>query len=178
VVRMTNWQPILKGSLIRLRPLVDSDYDALHAAASDPLIWEQHPDRERYKHERFQIYFRSGIESKGALVVIDPRTDAIIGSSRFADHDPAASTVEVGYTFLTRDYWGKGYNHELKKLMLDYAFEIVDAVLFFVGDTNFRSQAAMKKVGAVEIRRENTPRAAGAQTSSVVFEIKKSTRQS
>lgn len=37
-------QPTLIGSTITLRPLREADFDALHAAASDPLIWEQHPD--------------------------------------------------------------------------------------------------------------------------------------
>jgi RimJ/RimL family protein N-acetyltransferase len=36
-------QPTLKGALLVLRPLRPEDFDALYAVASDPLIWEQHP---------------------------------------------------------------------------------------------------------------------------------------
>jgi RimJ/RimL family protein N-acetyltransferase len=153
--------------------MVEADYEPLFAAASDPLIWAQHPDHLRYTRERFDVYFRGGIESRGALVVADQRTGAIIGSSRYAGHDPALSTVEVGWTFLTRPFWGGGTNRELKTLMLDHAFAVVDGVLFFVGDTNIRSQRAMKKIGGVEIRRETVAeRNSGA--TSVVFLIAKS----
>ncbi|MBV9075484.1 MAG: hypothetical protein JOZ10_17800 [Acidobacteria bacterium] len=41
-------QPTLLGELLELRPLLPEDSDALFAAASDPLIWEQHPESDRY----------------------------------------------------------------------------------------------------------------------------------
>src|SRR5436305_6751870 len=41
-------QPTLRGDLLELRPLRPADFDALFDAASDPLIWEQHPESDRY----------------------------------------------------------------------------------------------------------------------------------
>jgi RimJ/RimL family protein N-acetyltransferase len=146
-----NWQPTLTGSSLLLRPLVEEDFDALFEAASDPLIWEQHPDRERYTLERFKIYFRSGIESKGALAVCDLKTGQIIGSSRFTDHNPEKSFVAIGYSFLKRSYWGGKFNLEMKTLMLDYAFRFVKSVYFVVGKSNFRSQQAMAKIGGIVV---------------------------
>ena len=148
---MMNWQPVLIGSKIRLRPLLISDFDELFAAASDPFIWEQHPDRERYRLEKFQVYFDSAIESRGALVVIDQATKEIIGSSRFLNHSQKSSSIEIGYTFLTRNYWGSSINREMKALMFDYAFRSVENVYFVVGRNNFRSQKAMAKLGAVQV---------------------------
>jgi len=142
------WQPELRGRDLYLRPLTVSDFDALFAAASDPLIWELHPDRERYQRERFEVYFQSGLDSGGALAVIAQESGKIIGSSRFTGHHPPTSSIEVGYTFLTRDYWGGRYNAELKRLMLDHAFQFVERVYFVVGRENFRSQAALAKIGA------------------------------
>ena len=144
------WQPTLTGSRILLRPLAQTDFEVLYSAASEPLIWEQHPDRYRYKREGFQAYFQSGLESKGALVVIDLQSGEMIGSSRFRDHKVQESSIEIGYTFLTRQYWGKGYNEELKRLMLDHAFQFVDTVFFVVGLDNHRSRRALLKIGAVE----------------------------
>jgi len=146
-----NRQPVLVGKTIRVRPLLESDFDELLAAASDPLIWEQHPDRERYGRERFSVYFRSGIESGGALAVLDIKSGKIIGSSRFTDFDPAKSLVAVGFTFLTRDNWGGSRNLELKTLMLDHAFQFVETVVFVVGEKNFRSRRALEKIGAVSV---------------------------
>ena len=64
-------QPTLKGELIDLRPLRPGDFEDLFSAASDPLIWEQHPEFDRYKREVFQTFFDGGLESKGAFAIID-----------------------------------------------------------------------------------------------------------
>ena len=56
--------------------------NALHRAASDPLIWEQHPEPDRYERDIFQRYFDGAMASKGALAIIDRRSGRIIGSSR------------------------------------------------------------------------------------------------
>src|SRR5438105_11841844 len=124
-----NLQPILTGKLLELRPLKPEDFDALFAAASDPLIWEQHPEPDRYKREVFRFFFDSAIESRGAFVVIDRKTEKIIGSSRYHDLKPEESEVEIGYTFLERAYWGGEYNAEMKRLMLDHAFKFVERVV-------------------------------------------------
>ena len=64
-------QPTLKGELIELRPLRQQDFDALFSAASDPKIWEQHPESDRYQREVFQRFFDGAFESKGAFAIIE-----------------------------------------------------------------------------------------------------------
>jgi RimJ/RimL family protein N-acetyltransferase len=167
------WQSTLNGPRLLLRPLKENDFEPLFLAASDPLIWEQHPDRERYTRTRFEIYFRSGMDSRGAFAIHDRPTGALIGSSRFSDHDPARSRVEIGYTFLTRAYWGKGYNAELKRLMLAHAFEHVTEALFVVGRNNLRSRGAMEKNGGLLVANAADVPARVDLTTSVVFRIRK-----
>lgn len=142
-------QPNLKGEVIELRPLAPEDWNDLFAVASDPLIWEQHPESDRYKEEVFKVFFREALESGGAFVVIDKKNQQIIGSTRYYGYDPEKSEVEIGWTFLTRKYWGGRYNREMKKLMLAHAFKFVENVVFFVGEKNLRSQKAMEKIGAI-----------------------------
>jgi RimJ/RimL family protein N-acetyltransferase len=144
-------QPHLKGKLIELRPLTSEDWDNLFAVASDPLIWEQHPESDRYKEDVFKVFFREALESGGAFVVIDAKTQQIIGSTRFYGYDPQKSEIEIGWTFLARKYWGGEYNAEMKRLLLDHAFRFVESVVFLVGEKNFRSQKAMEKIGATKI---------------------------
>src|ERR1041384_4384369 len=115
-------QPHLKGELIELQPLTPEDWDDLFAVASDPLIWEQHPESDRYKEEVFRSFFRKAMESRGAFVILDAKDGRVIGSSRYHGYDPEKSEVEIGWTFLARKYWGGLYNRELKQLMLDHAF--------------------------------------------------------
>jgi RimJ/RimL family protein N-acetyltransferase len=146
-----NLQPRLTGKLVRLRPLEPADFDALFDVASDPLIWEQHPERDRYREPVFRRFFRGALDSRGALAVLDADGGRLIGSSRFNDYDETAREVEIGWTFLARRYWGGRYNGEMKRLMLDHAFEWVDRVLFVIGVQNFRSQKAIEKMGAVRL---------------------------
>jgi RimJ/RimL family protein N-acetyltransferase len=142
-------QPHPKGELIELRPLTPEDWQNLFAVASDPLIWEHHPESDRYKEEVFKVFFREALESGGAFVVIDKQSQQIIGSTRYYGYDPEKSEIEIGWTFLARKYWGGRYNREMKQLLLNHAFKFVDSVVFFVGEKNFRSQRAMEKIGAI-----------------------------
>src|SRR5204863_6082489 len=93
-------QPTLRGTLVELRPLRPEDFDALYAVASDPLIWEQHPAKDRYKLDVFQGFFREALASGGALVALDAADGRVIGSSRFYGYDEAKSEIEIGWTFL------------------------------------------------------------------------------
>jgi N-acetyltransferase len=166
-----SWQPTLRGGRILLRPLVPDDWTALFAVASDPLIWEQHPNHDRWQEPVFREFFAGALASGGALVAIDQATNAVIGSSRYAGHKPADSEVEIGWTFLARAYWGHGTNHEMKRLMLAHAFTIVDRVVFLIGPDNTRSRMAIERIGAVQIAdRVNT-----VGKRAVVYEITRET---
>jgi squalene synthase HpnC len=144
-------QPVLQGELLQLRPLRPEDFDNLYAVASDPLIWEQHPAKDRYKEEVFRKLFRESVESGGALIAIDAKSGQIIGSSRFHGYDKEKSEIEIGWTFLARSHWGGAYNREMKQLMLRHAFRFVRSVIFLVGPQNFRSQRAIEKIGGVRV---------------------------
>jgi RimJ/RimL family protein N-acetyltransferase len=143
-------RPHLKGELIELRPLMPKDWNDLFAVAADPLIWEQHPESDRYKEDVFKVFFKDALESGGAFVVIDTKSKRIIGSTRFHGYDPEKSEVEIGWTFLAKEYWGGRYNREMKQLMLGHAFQFVENVVFYVGENNIRSQKATEKIGAIK----------------------------
>ncbi len=164
-------QPVLTGNLIKLRPLTREDFEPLFAAAGDPLIWEQHPENDRYTRKVFQNYFDGAMESKGAFAIIDRKSGRIIGSSRYCNLDEAKSEVEIGWTFLERTFWGGTYNGELKSLMLDHAFRFVDRVLFVVGENNIRSQKALEKIGAKFLKKAQLPAPDGTMTANLVFVI-------
>ena len=124
------------------------DFEPLYAVASDPLIWEQHPDWDRFRRHVFSDLFDSGLRSGGALVALDAASGAVIGSSRFYDWNPLQREVAIGYTFLARRCWGGTYNPEMKRLMLTHAFGFARRVWFHVGARNHRSRRAMANIGA------------------------------
>jgi len=164
-----NWQPeILENESVRLVPLEEKDFDRLFKVAADPLIWEQHPSKDRYKKEVFQSYFDSAVSSGSAFLIFEKATGQLIGSSRYYDHNPDLSRIAIGYTFLAKEFWGGKYNAAIKKLMLDYAFQFVDSVIFHIGPTNIRSQQAILKLGAKKIGEEEYN-----DISQFVYEIRK-----
>ncbi len=150
-------QPTLHGRYVHLRPLLPADHDSLFAVASDPLIWEQHPDKSRSEPEGFRAFFQGAIESGGALLATDAATGAVIGSSRYHGYDPAADEVEIGWTFLARSCWGGQYNRDMKHEMLEHAFRFVNHVVFIIDPANFRSQRAVQKIGALRIPDRTEP---------------------
>ncbi len=140
----------MESENLRIRPLVEGDIEDLYLAVNDPLIWEQHPNKRNERIE-FEKFFRESIDSKGALVVISLLTGKIIGSSRYKLFPSFPQLVEIGWSFLAREFWGGPFNREMKDLMLKHAFQSVEAVLFFVDKNNLRSQRAMEKIGGRRI---------------------------
>ena len=164
-----HWQPdTLENELVKLVPLKEEDFDRLLKVASDPLIWEQHPAKDRYKREVFRSYFDSAVASGSAFLILENSTGELIGSTRYYDYKPELSRIAIGYTFITKEFWGGKYNAAVKKLMLDYAFDFVDSVVFHIGPTNFRSQQAILKIGATKIGEEEYN-----GISQFVYEIRK-----
>lgn len=155
---LMNLQVILTNERIVLQPLKEGDFEDLYAVAADPLIWEQHPNSDRYQREVFRKYFDSGIASKGAFLILNKQNKSIIGCTRYYEYDENDSSVAIGFTFISRAYWGNGTNDAIKKLMIDYAFQFVDKIYFHVGLTNFRSQKAVEKLGAVKVESEDNSR--------------------
>ena len=141
-------QPTLSGEIIALRPLKTADFESLYGVASDPLIWQQHPEPLRYQRNVFQGFFAAAIASGGALVATEKKSDKVIGSSRYYDWKPSEREVAIGYTFLARSHWGGETNREMKQLMLDHAFRWAHVVWFHIGKNNWRSRKAIEKIGA------------------------------
>ncbi len=141
-------QPTLRGERVELRPLRPEDFEDLFSVASDPLIWKQHPNNDRWEKAVFEIFFREALSSGGALIIKERSSNSVIGSSRFNGYSRRRSEVEIGWTFLARSYWGGVFNGEVKALMLNHAFCFVETVIFVIGETNYRSRKAAEKIGA------------------------------
>jgi N-acetyltransferase len=166
-------QPVLRGELVELRPLRREDFELVYGAASDPEIWAQHPEKDRYTREIFQFFFDSGMESGGAFAVVERASGRIIGSTRYHNLK-SGEEVEIGWTFLEKAFWGGTYNGEMKKLMLDHAFKFVERVVFVIGEENWRSRRAVEKIGGKLLRNEERPSArTGKMTKNVVYGVEK-----
>lgn len=170
-----NLQPTLENEFVKIQPLKKTDFETLYKIASDPLIWEQHPNKDRYKREVFEIFFKGAIESDSAFLVLDVKTNTPIGSSRFYEFNKEAKSIAVGYTFLARDHWGTTYNQALKSLMLIYAFKFVNTVIFHIGANNIRSQKAIGKLGASKIGEIEMEYYGESKKLNYIYELDKKT---
>jgi RimJ/RimL family protein N-acetyltransferase len=165
-------QPTLVGKKISLFPLKVEDFEELFLVASDPLIWEQHPERYRYQKPVFEKFFSGAMASKGALIVVDTAQRKVIGTSRYYDLNPADDSVAIGFTFLAREYWGTNTNKEMKQLMIQHAFTYVKKVWFHIGPSNIRSRKAIEKIGAT-YSHEETKVLNGAGQPFVFYKMEK-----
>jgi RimJ/RimL family protein N-acetyltransferase len=169
-------QPHLIGDMIELRPAMAGDFDALFAAAGDPLIWEVHPAHDRWQEPVFRRFVDDGLASGGMLVAIDRASGAVIGSSRYDFGRAESAEVEIGWTFLARSHWGGRYNGEMKRLMLDHAFTGVSRVMFMIGETNIRSRRAIEKIGGELTDRFHQAQMAGKPVTHVIYTIDRDNR--
>lgn len=166
-------QPILTGATVTLSPLRPEDWGALFAVASDPLIWEVHPAHDRWQAPVFRQFFDNALASGGCLVIRDTASGAMIGSSRYDRSRVEPGEVEIGWTFLARDYWGGATNREIKAMMIDHALRWFDAAVFYVGAANIRSRKAMEKIGGQLLPgRAPVFDMAGVATPHVVYAIR------
>jgi RimJ/RimL family protein N-acetyltransferase len=152
----------LSNELIELIPLEKGDFDLLYLVASDKEIWAQHPDFSRYTPVGFTQYFKKLLDTDLPYLIIDKKTQHVIGATSFYQYNEAERSIAIGYTFLVKAYWGGTYNQSIKQLMIHTAFELVDKIIFHVREKNFRSQAALAKIGAVKEKEYPAPADTGA----------------
>ncbi|HTN17220.1 MAG TPA: GNAT family N-acetyltransferase [Chitinophagaceae bacterium] len=142
------FDPVIHNQLVALYPLTDADFGTMFAIAADPAIWEQHPYKNRWQEAVFRTFFDTSLESNGAFRIVALRTNQSIGGTRFYEYNKEESSIAIGGTFYAREYWGTGINQEVKKLMLDYIFNYVATVYFYIDQHNRRSQIAIERLGA------------------------------
>lgn len=172
---MTNFviPTLLENDNFRLELLQPKDFEEVYQVASDPEVWAQHPSKNRCERNIFESFFEGAMQSKAAYKIIDKSTDQVIGSTRFYDYNQKESSILIGYTFYARSHWGKGANPQVKKIMLDYAFQFVSKVIFHVAAENMRSRTAMEKLGATQIAEIPVAYHGEKENLNVIYEITK-----
>lgn len=150
-----NHPVILQGTNINLVPLEEKHLEELYTAAADKELWSLIPtdcsERDTfYKTYEFAISERIA-GNQYPFVIIHKDTNKIIGSTRLFEIYPADKKLEIGWTWITKDYWGTTINLECKLLLLTYCFETLktNRVQLKTKDTNFRSRKAIEKIGGI-----------------------------
>lgn len=165
-------QEALQSDTLELLPLMQDDFDELFALAGDWKVWEQHPASNRYELPVFKLFFKEALESKGAYKIKLRKSGETIGCTRYYNLTFDPPTIFIGFTFLGLRFWNKGYNQDLKRIMVDHAFKYVDGINFHVGENNKRSQQSLVKFGAVKTG-EETVQYDKKQVVNFLYSLKK-----
>ena len=133
-----NFKSNFDNNLFSLIQIKKEDFLELYFVAKDYNIWEQHPENDRWKKEKFSIFYKNGLQNKfGFLLIFDKHKNEIIGSTRFYAYDKVDKAIRIGFTFISQKHWGTSINFQVKKMMLDYTFKYLDKVYFDIGINNF-----------------------------------------
>lgn len=169
----------LSGTAALLQPLGVEHLDALCAVGLEGDIFRWYPTPVRSREEMAAWIGFALVEQQAGrmlpFVTIDQVTGRIAGSTRFLAMDRANRHVEIGYTWLGRDFQRSGLNRDAKYLMLSHAFEAWGCIRveFKTDSNNIQSRTALAGIGAVEegTFRNHVVRADGSLRHSVYFSI-------
>ena len=151
------WIPhptILQGFQVELLPLEEKHLEELSVAASDKELWKVIPTDCSNREKFFEVYRQAfTARENGAeypFVIFHKPSEKIIGSTRFFDIFPEHRKLEIGWTWITKEFWGTAVNFECKLLLLTFCFETLKTirVQLKTNELNIRSRTAIGKIGA------------------------------
>ncbi len=169
----------LDGAHVRLEPLALDHLDALAEVALDPELWRWTTSNVETRAD-LEAYVRAALAEQAAGTALPFATVAldggrVVGSTRFGNAAPAHRRVEIGWTFVGRDWQRTAVNTEAKLLMLRHAFGPLgmNRVEWKTDALNARSRAAILRLGAVEegTLRDHTITATGRVRDTVYFSV-------
>jgi RimJ/RimL family protein N-acetyltransferase len=169
----------LEGHGVRLEPLNSSHHDGLAAAAADGKLWELWFTTVPAPGET-AAYIGSALEGQKAghmlpWAVIETKSGAIVGSTRYHDIITAADRVEIGYTWYAKRWQRSHVNTACKLLLLTHAFETLKCkvVGLRTDNFNFASQRAIEALGAKKdgVIRHHWPRRNGSVRDTVMYSV-------
>ena len=169
----------LEGHGVRLEPLARGHEKGLIEAAKDGRLWELFYTSVP-EPEKTLAYIETALQGQkdGHMLpwaVIDMKSGAVVGSTRYHDIIPAADRVEIGWTWYAQRCQRTHVNTACKLLLFSFAFERINCkvVGLRTDNFNFRSQRAIEALGAKKdgVIRHHWPRRDGTVRDSVMYSV-------
>lgn len=144
----------LENTRVKLSPLTLDNYQHLAEIAKTPNLVQYSPSKIDTPKD-LKAYVQTALEwqqNKTAIpfIVFDKKANAYAGTSRYMNMSWKNSVLEIGATWIGKNFQGTGLNMNMKFLMLQYAFETLnfEKVEFRVDERNTASRKAVEKLGA------------------------------
>ncbi|HEV2342005.1 MAG TPA: GNAT family protein [Candidatus Acidoferrales bacterium] len=180
MTQLMNIEPItLEGTHVRLEPLSLSHHETLSRVGLEEDLWRWIPTQVRTQEE-MKTYIQLALDEQGRGVslpfaIIDKTSGRAIGSTRYGNIDPAHRRVEIGWTWIARQWQRTAVNTECKYLLFSHAFETLGCmrVELKTDSLNERSRAAILRIGAKQegIFRNHMITSSGRIRHTVYFSI-------
>jgi len=164
---------VLKNEFVLLRPLTRQDFSLLQELTGDSNLWIYFT-QDLSKEDEFEFWASGHFkEDRLQFVVIDQKTGKIAGSTAFGSFSPRDKRLEIGWTWLGKEFQGTGINAQMKKLMLDYCFQKLGLkrVEIKTDVLNLPARKALLKIGAKEegILRSHTLMTHGRRRDTIYY---------
>ena len=148
---------ILQTNKILLRPVEENDYtDFLHLASEDENMWEYFSlnlgDVNQLKKWMDMAFADRKAETRRPFTIIDKASGKIAGSSSMGNISYHDLRLEIGWSWLAKDFRSTGINRHAKFCMMNYAFEVLhfERVEFKTDVLNARARKGLQNVGGIE----------------------------
>jgi RimJ/RimL family protein N-acetyltransferase len=169
----------LEGRHVRLEPLAKAHFAGLAEVGLDEELWRWIPTAVRTREE-MAAYIETGLseQERGVslpFAILEKATGRVIGSTRYGNIDRTHHRVEIGWTWVAREWQRTAMNTEAKYLLLKHAFESLGCmrVELKTDSLNEKSRAAILRIGAKEegIFRNHMITASGRIRHSAYYSI-------
>lgn len=171
---------ILENERVLLRPLSIKDIEHLtYFSMNEPELWK-YSMQQANGLENLKKYIVTALENKQnkteyPFIIFDKQTQQYAGSTRFYDIQLQHQMLQLGYTWIGKNFQGTGLNKHCKFLLLQFAFEQMNMhrVEFRADNENEKSKAAMKSIGCTEegVLRSHALLNNGKRRSSIILSI-------
>lgn len=178
-----NQNIVLENDRVLLRPLVAEDIDVLRPVAFQDETLLQYSPSGVYNEKLLSNYIKNALSGKANLhhysfVIFDKKMQEYAGSTSFGYISTVDLRLEIGWTWIGRAFQGTGLNHACKRLLLTYAFEVLDfeRVELRADRRNTVSRRAIEKIGGQQegLLRSHTVMSDGYRRDTVFYGLLKS----
>ena len=166
---------ILENDRVLLRPIKESDFSSLMPLAEDSSLWTYFSYDLSIPAEFEEWVKPALLGQRLQFVVLDKMINKVVGSTAFGNYSERDERIEIGWTWLGREFQGSGINQAMKLLMLKYCFETLKLkrVEIKTDVLNIPARKALLKFGAVEegVLRSHTLLTHGRRRDTIYYSM-------
>ena len=145
----------LENRFVKLSPLTLENFKELSSIASQERLVQYSPS-DIESPDSLKNYVEIALEQQTnktsiPFIIYDKTKQIFAGTTRYMNIDWRNKVLHIGSTWIGREFHGSGLNSNIKFLMLNHAFDVMDfeKVEFRIDERNLRSRKAVEKLGGV-----------------------------